>query len=318
MSGIRVITAFDGQDAGIVLSSMENDVYGKKYPYLDMPSQLTWVPEKETKGEFFLRMEGMTDELRKNIEGRERIDNENHVKNKPYGYWDTEFTQNGIRYRIDHHEKLEKIRKTPFNENLIVKMNYTGIVKSDPTYIYKIIIIVKYPYGKKEKDFLEQTRDLCKWLILNDQVDVHIVKYEDILNSQKNVEKHLNSILNTGMILFDGDLPEEKHSPENVIEKVCQCMRDKDFETAYEVCLDELEERWRASRTWKCRRTDKKTTEEQCKLCIKNVDFRDNLKKRAIKSNVDWAHQPCMFECGKDLDGEPITFEASIKNNFWV
>jgi hypothetical protein len=318
MSGIRVITAFDGQDAGVVLSAMEPYVYGKKYPLLDKPSVLDWDKDRETKGEYFLRTVDISEETRKNLEVSDSAEKENHVKSKPFGYWDTEFTQSGIRYKLDMHETLVKIKETPFNKNLVAKMTYHGVSHSEPSYIYKIILIVKYPHGKKEREFLEQTRDLCKWLILNDNVDVHIINYGDIINSQEVVTKHLQTILGVGGVFFLDDLPEDKPSPDNVIERVCQCLRTKNFEEAYEVCFSELEQRNRAQRSWKCHRTDKKTTEEQCKLCVGNKEFRETLKKRAVNSNVDWMHKPCLFECGKDIDGDPITFETSIKNNFWV
>ena len=320
MSGIRVVTSFDDLDSCIVLNFLDpTDIFGDKYPLLHTPKVIEWNKKKESKGEYFLRIEY----LNQNPEKKDKLiaddiaRREKHVEDKPFGYWDNIFTNNGIYYKVQTYDLLQKISSLPFNENLISKMSYDGVVKSDPKYIYKIILIIRYPHNKKEREFLEKTISLCKWLLLNPEVDTHIIDYDNL--SLDATKLRINTVLGKEHIKdIEGVIPKYPAEPENTIRKICDLMLVKDIESARDLALKELSERNRGSRTWKCLRTGKNTNEEQCKTCMGSKEFREALKKRAINKQVDWMHQPCLFECGKSLDLEPITFETSIKNNFWV
>jgi hypothetical protein len=320
MSGIRAIVSFDDIDSTILLDSLDTDlILGKKYPLLDVPMITEWDKEHETKGEFFLRMERLNQDpsKRASVIEQDKRNREKHVENKKYGYWDNMFSSSGVAFKLQHHGIIEEIKTRPPFKNYISKMTYDGICKSCPAYVGKIVLIIRYPHNKKESEFLRQARDLCKWFIVCPEVDVHVIDYNDMLTREDSVKLRIKHILGTELKDLV-DIPAYNPVPKNTINAICELMLSKDFEGAYERCLREIEGRGRGNNTWKCMRTGKKTTEEQCKLCLVNADVRNTLKMRAIKNNIDWMHLPCLYQCGKGTDREPITFEESIKNNFWV
>ena len=81
----------------------------------------------------------------------------------------------------------------------------------------------------------------------------------------------------------------------------------------------------REKRNWRCYRSKHTVTEAQCKLCYARGDVAKNFKKHSEKVTdqqkaTHWCEEPCLFECGMDLDRDPdafLTIEESIDNNFW-
>jgi hypothetical protein len=78
----------------------------------------------------------------------------------------------------------------------------------------------------------------------------------------------------------------------------------------------------RKKRTWRCYRAKHIVNFELCKVCQTSKVDRENLKlhSESIKGDVakHWTEEPCLFECGLDLDRETyMTIEQSIQNNFW-
>ncbi|MBW2998291.1 sulfotransferase domain-containing protein [Candidatus Woesearchaeota archaeon] len=80
----------------------------------------------------------------------------------------------------------------------------------------------------------------------------------------------------------------------------------------------------REKQNWKCYRAKMSVNQKMCQDCIANKDYRENLKKHSegIKGQVtkSWQEEPCMYECGRDVDREEkdyLSIEESIENNFW-
>jgi hypothetical protein len=79
----------------------------------------------------------------------------------------------------------------------------------------------------------------------------------------------------------------------------------------------------REKRHWRCFRAKQTVNESMCKSCISSYSCRQNFKKYSEKTEgyvaKHWSEEPCLFECGMDLDREEhLTIEESIKNNFWI
>jgi hypothetical protein len=59
-----------------------------------------------------------------------------------------------------------------------------------------------------------------------------------------------------------------------------------------------------------------------CKLCYNDPATREQYKRHSEELDNEvfqsWRWEPCLFECGMDVDREKyLTIEESIANNFW-
>jgi hypothetical protein len=78
----------------------------------------------------------------------------------------------------------------------------------------------------------------------------------------------------------------------------------------------------RQRRRWPCFRMNHMVTEKQCHSCMTEPIVRENAikgrKVAPIKNETPWEEEPCLFECGMDLDRDKyLTIEESIRRNFW-
>jgi hypothetical protein len=91
-----------------------------------------------------------------------------------------------------------------------------------------------------------------------------------------------------------------------------------DYQEIIDYMKDPRRQTHREKRNWPCMRSGHMVIETQCKLCIKNApNLRKNFKEHAESKGIEWEREPCLYECGTNLDAEPISVEESIKNNFW-
>jgi hypothetical protein len=79
----------------------------------------------------------------------------------------------------------------------------------------------------------------------------------------------------------------------------------------------------REKRNWRCYRSKHVVSEAMCKACYGDPRVAMNFRKHSesVGGNLakHWSKEPCLFECGMDLDreGPYLTIEQSIENNFW-
>lgn len=80
----------------------------------------------------------------------------------------------------------------------------------------------------------------------------------------------------------------------------------------------------REKRHWVCYRAKRQVVEAHCKVCVLRTDLMKNFKKQSEATPSEhgvtkhWSEEPCVYECGLDLDRtEYLTIEESIANNFW-
>jgi len=96
------------------------------------------------------------------------------------------------------------------------------------------------------------------------------------------------------------------------------------FKEILEYMEDPKREYNREKRQWRCYRAKHTVTEDVCRSCYYNSHHRENFKIHSEstegKVSKHWTQEPCLFECGMDLDRDPddyLTIEESIENNFW-
>jgi hypothetical protein len=110
-------------------------------------------------------------------------------------------------------------------------------------------------------------------------------------------------------------------TPDETNHKIINDIFDSINQKNYSNCLSLIDnfkkEKNKIDISWVCSRTEKKTTIQQCELCKNSLLYRQTLKSRAISHNIPWETRPCLYECGKNPDIDPITFHDSIANNFW-
>lgn len=74
---------------------------------------------------------------------------------------------------------------------------------------------------------------------------------------------------------------------------------------------------------WPCFRHNHMVKEKLCRSCMTDPVVRYNAKQgrdvAPIQNETPWQEEPCLFECGMDLDRDKyLTIEESIANNFWI
>jgi len=81
----------------------------------------------------------------------------------------------------------------------------------------------------------------------------------------------------------------------------------------------------REKRHWACYRARSQVNEALCRECIKGGIVAFNFKSHSESTpsshgvTKHWSEEPCLFECGMDLDrGSYLSIEESIENNFWL
>ena len=78
----------------------------------------------------------------------------------------------------------------------------------------------------------------------------------------------------------------------------------------------------REKQQWPCYRAKKTVNENICKQCQSCEHTRKNMRKysesiQGVFAN-HWSNEPCVFECGMDLDREEyLSLDESVKNNSW-
>jgi len=80
----------------------------------------------------------------------------------------------------------------------------------------------------------------------------------------------------------------------------------------------------REKRNWRCYRAKHHVNEAMCKACyhdpVAAANFKAHSESVTGSLSRHWSKEPCLFECGMDLDreGPYLTIEESIQNNWWA
>ena len=269
----------------------------------------------------------------------------------PNGFWEMLYSVQGCYYRFRDADRLDKLLKEDESNMSVCKIVSQGLINSDPRFIDKIVYMVRHPRAvaksqerlkrnfplKEMEDWVIHTPEMfinvtglaARWLVKNPK-PVQLVFFDELMTDPKEIMLDLKEFIGGG----DFDKASEKIEPklnrskpedipnklweeaENVYEMLCI----EDFEGIVEYLKDPKLQIHRSpdKRRWRCLRTGSITVEDQCNNCVASEKVRYNFRKQAESVGIDWRNEPCLFECGMDMDREQYkTIEQSIKENTW-
>lgn len=296
----------------------------------------------------------------KSKDAREKAINErNDVADmNPNGFWECEFSVQGINYKYYNRKWLDELYTE--GKNKVVKIVSQGLLKSDPKYIDKIIYLMRHPrnvaksqerlgrrfdmkFGEERKNifddivvhtpemYIEVTLKACRWLIENKDVPVLFIEFDKL---QKNPDKEIKRM---AKFVGYGDFKKAKNivepklnrskqeNHENVLwedaEFIYEMFKKGKFEEILEAFKDPKRMSNRMNHCWVCPRSNMEVDETDCQKCISNGIVRENFKKRAEILGIDYLSEPCLFECGMNVDMDDqdcLTIDESIRYNSWA
>ncbi len=294
----------------------------------------------------------------------------------PEGFWEMAFTVQGIVYRPQFKELLSDVIN---GEKKICKVVSQGLMASDPTYIGKIIYMIRHPRqvaksqerltrGFTYKDpktgedknafedlkihtpemYIAVTVQASQFFMDNPEIPVRFFDFDDLIEDPESTIDEMGEFVGYGSYSDAYDIVQKKLKrslPEDIENTLW-----KDAEFVYEVftkaaklinaggdrekangLFKEIVEYFqdpkrnfnREKRNWRCFRAKQTTNENICQMCTSHAPTRESMKRHSETVQGEytkhWSEEPCLFECGLDLDRdeEYLTIEESIKNNFW-
>lgn len=180
--------------------------------------------------------------------------------------------------------------------------------------------------------FINTNINCAKWFVDNPKVKHITILYDDLLEkpeevidkidkflldknsnfkeSYKLIRKKLRRSTNFSSEYDEYDLWKEA-------ELVYQFMQYNDYKELIKYSQNNKLEFVKRNKNWICARYESRVFYKTCEQCINNKKFRNRLKNFAEKNKIDWANNPCSYECAFKLDNKLISIDESILNNFW-
>jgi len=179
--------------------------------------------------------------------------------------------------------------------------------------------------------YIDVTIRAARFLLAYPEIPVHFVHFEEMVENPVEILTGVQNFLGKGDFSKAYGVIEPKlnrSKPEDITNDLwedAEFTYEKFCNGQYEEILSYFEDPKRnfnrMKRSWRCPRYGQQVTEKQCHGCRENAVIRGNYKNFAQNMRVDWEHEPCLFECGYDIDrntNEYKTIEQSINENFWI
>lgn len=262
----------------------------------------------------------------------------------PTGFHEMAWSVSGIQYSMFHHSTLKS------NERKAVKVVSQGLAKTDPGYVDRVIYCSRNPRcvaksqerlrghfgpagnptvdGIKEtihtpEMYIQTTIMAAKWFILNNDVPVLIVDYDQIhTETQVTVDK-IGAFIGEGnwsnvSSVVDSKLNRSK--PEN-IENSMWYIADEIYRLTLEKRWNDIvaiQSQFRVEKNaeikkigrMRCTRLNATVTTFQCNACRTCPHTRKNFRNNA---RGDWGSEPCL----RDVQEGKCTVQESIANHSW-
>lgn len=331
----------------------DDRILGHEFPSIE--NKLEKFNEKkphETEEQYQLRMylsKKMNPDLEEDLEETKDLN--------PNGFWECTFSVRGVYFTPQFESFLEEMEFEDENKLTVCKIVSQGLAQSDPRYIHKVIYMLRDPYSVAKSQerlkrnmtfihpetggevnlfdevtihspemFIKVSLSAAQWLENHPEIPVLFVNYDDLIQKPNETLNIIQDFLQEGNFekaksIINPKLKRSYAEPEKSdlwedAEYVYEKMLNQDF-NFMEFLTDKKRKFNRLQRKWPCLRARQYMIEPHCKACKSDKKFRESLKEYAKSANVDWQNEPCVFECGFNLDSDPITIEKSIENNFW-
>jgi hypothetical protein len=332
----------------------EDRILGHKFPQL--------VRREQQKGETDRQFE-----LRRylaSLNPREEEGDDRFIDMNPNGFWECQYSVQGIKYNFSDRKNLEKYLNETDENRTCVKIVSQGLLPSDPKYITKLIYLIRHPrsVAKSQErlkrgfdvttrngenvniydDFVVHTPEMyinvttqaSRFLLLNPEIDVHFLYYDDLIENPKEEVKKICKFINQDFKQawknckdivnpkLRRSIPQDIENrlwpdAEAIFERFC----NKDYRGVLDYMQDQTIEYHKEVTNWQCLRTGDVANDIICKQCIGSKEVRKNFRQKAEDRGIDWRNRPCMYECNYNFDlteENLITVTESIENNIWA
>lgn len=317
----------------IRLALGEDRIIGKKFPHEERLAKFKEKADGESEEEYAIRMYG--------YEKFKKHDDINSTKDmNPNGFWECRYTVQGVQWHFG----------IDISSNKVCKIVSQGLFNSDPKYVDKVIYMLRHPreVAKSQEKlkrqipipeedmknnnwavhtpemFIRVTYQAAKWLEANPTIPIIFVKFDELLSDPDAQLKRVGEFLGEGDFynhpiekkLYRSKIDDSiKHElwpeAEDIYEKMCV----QDYAGVIDTFTKNIKKISKDTQMFYCFRRGRPTCHSECISCMNNQNVRENFKKSA---SVDWANEPCAFECGYDYNRDKyLTIEKSVKENFW-
>lgn len=256
----------------------------------------------------------------------------------PNGFWEDIYAVGGIYYRF---EDADRLRDLELKHTTVCKIVARGLIKSDPKYIDKIILLSREPREvatsqermvrnlpvhqgenvvNNPEAYIKWASGMCVWLAKYSHIPVLVVRYEDLFKHKLKTLASIEDFCGVGDFSKAIDVIDPKlyRSSDKgvtslvwgIADEIYNLINEKRFHDIFDVNVKNL-------RSWTCARNGVIVNHERCNKCRNNPEFLERLKQSARNVGIDYTREPCLYECGMGDVGKPISIKKSIKENFW-
>lgn len=276
----------------------------------------------------------------------------------PNGFWECRYSVQGIKYQYPIKGELEDILEN--GKDRVCKIVSQGLLASESRYIDKVVYLIRHPrnvaksqerlkrgfdveYGGEKHNifegltihtpemYIEVTLQACRWFIENPDIPVIFVKFDDLQSNPNETIDKIAEFVGYGDFEASKKLVEPKlnRSKQEDIEhhlwEDAEYVYDQFLEGNYQEIINEFannqfREFNRLRTRWRCTRINMPVNCMDCNKCKSNPTIVENYKLRAKSMGIDYLNEPCLYDCGFNVDSYPedqLTVEESIANNTW-
>jgi hypothetical protein len=272
----------------------------------------------------------------------------------PDGFWeDGRFSVSGFRYKPQLRSLIAEVKAA--ERPLVGKIVSQGLSKTDPTYVEKVVVMIRHPravaksqerlgreklrtLGGEEFDinsevvhspqmFIRVSIELAEWFTAHPEVPYLMVDFDDLIDRPTESLWRLTGFIGEGDFrCAAGNIkpklrrsyPEKR---ENTLwgeaERTYDWLRRGEFHEIIEFFKDRGRHFHRETQTWLCPRFMGGVNEAHCKNCKASAAFRGSLRRFSDEKGIEWKLRPCPYEVAYALDEPLISIEESIAHNFW-
>ncbi|NCC45081.1 MAG: hypothetical protein EOM18_16215 [Clostridia bacterium] len=273
----------------------------------------------------------------------------------PTGFWETEYATQGVYYRFADRMNLKRWKEEP--KPTFCKIVGRGLWQSDPTYIDKIIYMVRNPADivkshenlrrstpiinngnnsmrledmvHKANDplmYMDVTGKVCEWFAEYPDIPVLYVYYDNLMDNPMKVFEDIREFIGEGdfteaVKCIDSKL--RRSVGERCTSKLWEMawhIYDMFIKREYAAVVQYIRENHMAIHKPFRRWFCGRVNREVCfPECVACYSGRclRMFKKTAEEERVDWKSEPCLYECGLGDLPEYKSIQDSIENNFW-
>jgi len=317
----------------------EDRIMGAEFPQDEGLKRFLEKHEDETDSEYDARM--YVREQRVDL-GREEEDRRLIREMNPNGFWECRYSVQVVDWHLGIEEECLPDK--------VCKIVSQGLARTDPQFVDKVIFMARSPrqVAKSQENLrhmpvgtIQEQRDMkihtplmfcnvtaavAMWLKAYPDVPVHMVVFDDFIERPDEVLEGVREFLGEGDFSGHPVNPKLRRSyPEDIehylwpyADHMYELLLRKDWAAIVEYFQENARDIHKKETSVYCARRATPAPYGECVLCRGDKLTRDNFRRQAESSGIDWRTEPCMFECLSPSCEGHVSMAESVERNFWV